>query len=131
MNIDLALKDIVIGGGPALYGGVFVIGLIYGLTTCTFSCLPLVGTYIVGTRSSFSGGVKAVFLFSIASIISAKLPANHSNLAQLWISSRSLSFAQPKLWFCRSSPMNQKSSYQYCKRRFMLWMERQTRKSSA
>jgi len=45
-----------------------VIGLIYGLTTCTFSCLPVVGTYIVGTRSSFSEGVKATVLFSIARI---------------------------------------------------------------
>ena len=68
MNIDPAIIDMFASGGFVLYGGVFLIGMIYGLTTCTFSCLPVVGTYIVSTRSSFSGGVKATLIFSIAKV---------------------------------------------------------------
>ena len=68
MNIDPSLTELFAGGGLVLYTGVFVIGVIYGLTTCTFSCLPVVGTYIVGTRSSFSGGFNATVVFSMAKI---------------------------------------------------------------
>jgi sulfite exporter TauE/SafE len=68
MNLDPSIVAFFKSGGPALYGGVFLIGLVYGLTTCSFSCLPVVGTYIMGTRQSFSGGIKATIIFSLAKV---------------------------------------------------------------
>ncbi|MEW6409177.1 MAG: sulfite exporter TauE/SafE family protein [Nitrospirota bacterium] len=50
------------------YLGVLIAGLFYGMTLCSFSCLPYIGTYIIGTQEGFSKGFKATIIFSISRI---------------------------------------------------------------
>lgn len=51
------------------YAGVFFAGLFYGMTVCGFSCLPYLGTYIMGTQEGFGKGLKAVLIFSLSKIV--------------------------------------------------------------
>jgi thiol:disulfide interchange protein DsbD len=50
------------------YLGVLVAGFFYGMTLCSFSCLPYIGTYIMGTQDGFKKGFKATIIFSISRI---------------------------------------------------------------
>ncbi|MCK5546743.1 MAG: sulfite exporter TauE/SafE family protein [Rhodospirillaceae bacterium] len=49
----------------SIYGGVLVMGFFYGLTLCSFSCLPLIGSYVFGTQDKFEGGFFATVVFII------------------------------------------------------------------
>jgi thiol:disulfide interchange protein DsbD len=51
------------------YAGMFLAGLFYGMTVCGFSCLPYIGTYIMGTQEGIGKGLKAVFIFSLSKIV--------------------------------------------------------------
>jgi len=51
------------------YLGVFTIGLIYGLTYCSFICLPYLGTYIMATQEGFKKGLRSTLIFISARII--------------------------------------------------------------
>ena len=74
-------------------GGLFVLGLIYGMTLCSLSCLPYLAPYIVGTGTGFKDGVKSSFVFlcgkvlvytafgAIAAYIGSKLVINDYRLA--------------------------------------------------
>jgi thiol:disulfide interchange protein DsbD len=55
------------------YLGVFIAGLFYGMTICSFSCLPYIGTYIMGTQEGFKKGFNAVFVFSISRVVTYTL----------------------------------------------------------
>jgi len=44
-------------------GGLFVLGLLYGMTLCSLSCLPYLAPYIIGTGTGFKDGVKSSFVF--------------------------------------------------------------------
>ncbi|MFH1319406.1 MAG: sulfite exporter TauE/SafE family protein [Bacteroidota bacterium] len=48
------------------YLGVLLTGLFYGMTLCSFSCLPYIGTYILGSQEGFGKGVKATVIFSVS-----------------------------------------------------------------
>lgn len=44
-------------------GGLFLLGLLYGTTVCTLTCLPYIGPYLLSTGRGFADGVKSSFLF--------------------------------------------------------------------
>lgn len=44
--------------------GLLLLGLIYGMTLCSLSCLPYLSPYLVGTGKGFRDGVKASFVFA-------------------------------------------------------------------
>ena len=48
----------------------FLMGLIYGATTCTISCLPYLGPYLLCTGSGFKDGVTSTLIFLTAKLIS-------------------------------------------------------------
>lgn len=51
------------------YWGVLIAGLFYGMTFCSLSCLPYLGTYIMGMQQGFGKGLKAAFIFSLSRIV--------------------------------------------------------------
>lgn len=55
----------VLGDFDSVYVGVLVMGVFYGLTLCSFSCLPLIGSYIFGTQEKFEHGFFATAVFII------------------------------------------------------------------
>lgn len=50
-----------------------IAGLFYGMTLCSFSCLPYIGTYIMGTQEGFGKGFKAILIFSLSRVITYTL----------------------------------------------------------
>lgn len=50
--------------GPVYFSGLFLTGLIFGLTVCSFSCMPVVCTWVMGTQRSFTDGFRSVLTFS-------------------------------------------------------------------
>lgn len=50
-------------------GGLFVLGLIYGMTLCSLSCLPYLAPYIAGTGTGFKDGVKSSFVFLCGKVL--------------------------------------------------------------
>ncbi len=43
--------------------GLFLLGLSYGATVCSVTCLPYLGPYLMGTGKGFADGVFAAFAF--------------------------------------------------------------------
>jgi cytochrome c-type biogenesis protein len=43
--------------------GLFLLGLVYGATTCSLTCLPYLGPYLLSTGRGFKDGVKSSLLF--------------------------------------------------------------------
>lgn len=41
----------------------FLLGVVYGLTICSISCLPYLSTYLMSTGKGFKDGIKASFVF--------------------------------------------------------------------
>ena len=41
----------------------FLLGVVYGLTICSISCLPYLSTYLMSTGKGFRDGIKAAFVF--------------------------------------------------------------------
>lgn len=39
------------------FSSLFLLGLVYGATVCSFSCLPYFGPYLIGTGTGFKDGV--------------------------------------------------------------------------
>lgn len=54
----------LVQGVGSTYLGVLAMGFFYGLTLCSFSCLPVIAPYIFGTQSGFrsSFNITAVFI---------------------------------------------------------------------
>jgi cytochrome c-type biogenesis protein len=47
----------------------FVLGLTYGLTVCSLTCLPYLAPYLMGTGSSFKNGMTNSFCFMFGKLI--------------------------------------------------------------
>ncbi len=54
----------LVQGFDSIYMGVLAMGFFYGITLCSFSCLPIIAPYIFGTQTGFRSGfdVTAVFI---------------------------------------------------------------------
>ena len=55
-------------GLGSIYFGVLAMGFFYGLTLCSFSCLPLVAPYVFATQSNFGKGFDATAIFIFARV---------------------------------------------------------------
>ncbi len=64
-NHQLQIHLSLLGDFQSIYVGVLMMGFFYGLTLCSFSCLPLVGSYVFGTQEKFEGGFLATAVFVI------------------------------------------------------------------
>lgn len=40
-----------------------LLGVLYGSTVCSFTCMPYLGVYVIGTGNSFREGVEATLIF--------------------------------------------------------------------
>ncbi len=43
--------------------GLFMLGLVYGTTVCSFTCLPYLGPYLLSTGKGFGDGVRSSLMF--------------------------------------------------------------------
>ena len=50
--------------------GIFLLGLAYGATVCSLSCLPVLGTYLMGCGNGFRDGVISTLYFLFGKIVS-------------------------------------------------------------
>jgi len=50
--------------------GVFLLGLAYGATVCSLTCLPCLGTYLMGCGNGFRDGVIASLFFMLGKVAS-------------------------------------------------------------
>ena len=48
-------------------------GIFYGLTLCSFSCLPIIGPYIFGAQAGFKQGFSATGVFVAAKVVTYTL----------------------------------------------------------
>ena len=48
--------------------GLFVLGLFYGATVCSMTCLPYLGSYLIGTGSGFRDGVVSAVFFMLGKL---------------------------------------------------------------
>jgi len=62
-NPDLLLHLDLLKEFDSIYVGVLTMGFFYGLTLCSFSCLPLIGPYVFGTQSGIRQGLSATAVF--------------------------------------------------------------------
>ncbi len=53
-----------------MYIDAFLVGLTYGLTVCSWSCLPYIGPYVMGGDGGFVRGIRSAFVFSLGKLIS-------------------------------------------------------------
>ena len=49
--------------------GLFLLGLLYGTTVCSLTCLPYLGPYLLSTGRGFTDGVKSSLLFLSGKLI--------------------------------------------------------------
>lgn len=68
-------------GFGSIYAGALAMGFFYGLTLCSFSCLPLMGPYIMGTSAGFRQGFDAMAAFIIARVLGYTLMGGLAGLA--------------------------------------------------
>ena len=48
----------------------FLLGLLYGTTVCSLSCVPYLGPYLLGTGNGFGDGIKTTLAFGAGKIVS-------------------------------------------------------------
>lgn len=48
--------------------GLFCLGLLYGATVCSITCLPYLGPYLLGTGNGFKDGVFSALLFLLGKV---------------------------------------------------------------
>lgn len=53
-----------------MYIDAFSVGLIYGLTICSWSCLPYIGPHVMGTQGGFVQGIRSTMVFSFGKLVS-------------------------------------------------------------
>jgi thiol:disulfide interchange protein DsbD len=58
----------VLPGIPNPYVEAFAVGLLFGLVSCTATCLPYIASYIAGIGAGFRKGVVTTLIFSIGRI---------------------------------------------------------------
>ncbi len=49
--------------------GLFITGCLFGFTVCSFSCMPIVCTVVMGTRRGFKSGFDSAVTFSFGRVI--------------------------------------------------------------
>lgn len=49
--------------------GLFLLGLVYGATVCSLTCLPYLGPYLLSTGKGFTDGMKSSLLFLSGKLI--------------------------------------------------------------
>lgn len=49
--------------------GLFLLGLLYGTTVCSLTCLPYIGPYLLSTGRGFADGMKSSLLFLSGKLI--------------------------------------------------------------
>lgn len=59
----------LIQGFDSIYMGVLAMGFFYGLTLCSFSCLPIIAPYLLTARKGFHGGFDITALFIGARVL--------------------------------------------------------------
>jgi sulfite exporter TauE/SafE len=67
-NLELLAHLSLLNNFQSIYVGVLMMGFFYGLTLCSFSCLPLIGSYVFGTQEKFEGGFIATAVFVISKV---------------------------------------------------------------
>jgi len=70
---ELQIHLDILQGFGSIYFGVLVMGFFYGLTLCSFSCIPLIGPYIFGTQGGFKRGFDATAIFVLSRIVAYTL----------------------------------------------------------
>jgi len=50
--------------------GVFLLGLAYGATVCSLTCLPCLGTFLMGCGNGFRDGIIGAFFFMLGKVVS-------------------------------------------------------------
>ncbi|MCP3669381.1 MAG: hypothetical protein GY814_02875, partial [Gammaproteobacteria bacterium] len=71
----------ILQGFESVYIGMLVMGFFYGLTLCSFSCIPLIGPYIFGTQGGFRGGFDATAVFVISRVVAYTMLGGLSGFA--------------------------------------------------
>ena len=46
------------------FAGLFITGCLFGFTICSFSCMPFICTFVMGTKRGFKSGFWSAVLFS-------------------------------------------------------------------
>lgn len=59
----------LVEGFGSVYLGVLAMGFFYGMTLCSFSCLPIIAPYIFGTQSGFRRGFDVTAIFIAARVL--------------------------------------------------------------
>ncbi len=58
-NFELSFASVI---------ALMVTGIVYGFTVCSFSCFPVIATYVIGTNKGFKDSLIATLLFSVAKL---------------------------------------------------------------
>jgi len=53
-----------------MYLNAFLVGATYGLTICSWSCLPYIAPYVMGSQGGFAKGVRTAMFFSFGKLLS-------------------------------------------------------------
>ncbi len=77
---ELQMHLDILQGFGSIYIGVLVMGFFYGLTLCSFSCIPLIGPYIFGTQGGFRRGFDATAVFVLSRVVAYTLLGGLSGL---------------------------------------------------
>ncbi|BCO29995.1 hypothetical protein TspCOW1_00980 [Thiohalobacter sp. COW1] len=67
-------------GFGSVYLGVLTMGFFYGLTLCSFSCIPLLSPYIFSTQAGFKRGFDATAIFVLSRVLAYTLLGGISGL---------------------------------------------------
>ena len=68
VNPEVLLHLDLLNGFESTRIGVLTMGIFYGLTLCSFSCLPIIGPYIFSNQAGFKQGFSATWIFVAAKV---------------------------------------------------------------
>jgi thiol:disulfide interchange protein DsbD len=51
------------------FGALFLLGLVYGATVCSFTCLPYLGPFLLGTGNGFQDGIASSLIFMLGKLV--------------------------------------------------------------
>ncbi|MCU7935326.1 MAG: sulfite exporter TauE/SafE family protein [Candidatus Thiodiazotropha sp. (ex Dulcina madagascariensis)] len=77
---ELQLHLDILQGFGSVYLGVLAMGFFYGLTLCSFSCIPLIAPYIFGTQEGFKRGFDATAVFVLTRVMTYTLMGGLSGM---------------------------------------------------
>ncbi|MBF0455524.1 MAG: sulfite exporter TauE/SafE family protein [Magnetococcales bacterium] len=73
VNPEIMIHLRLLEGFESISLGVLIMGIFYGLTLCSFSCLPIIGPYIFGVQGGFKQGFSATAVFVAAKVVTYTL----------------------------------------------------------